>query len=344
MWESRRRLRRAEGAERAGAGGDAAGAGGDRAGRADLRAARQRVPAAVVGAADRAGRARPGTRRAGSPRAARRRARPGGVHARPRRPARRGRVQRHGACESADDGRGAPRRGRRRRAPAPSSCGCPTTRLQALEVEPWIELPLWLPEASFPGHVAGGHRACAGRRLALPADRRDSRRRVGVAARTAASPSSTPGAPSTGRRRWIWRAKKPFWVPDATVRSFALGPGGGLSRCGHNDVPLNGRQDATSSSAAARRLGVRVGHRPERKCRAGQDQGCRAGQGCGAAVLDQGAHGQRTARRQDPVGDLRRACAQVREAAVRGRRSRSRRRTRPSRRARTARSSSPKAG
>jgi 2'-hydroxyisoflavone reductase len=24
-------------------------------------------------------------------------------------------------------------------------------RLQALEVEPWVELPLWLPEAAFPG-------------------------------------------------------------------------------------------------------------------------------------------------------------------------------------------------
>jgi 2'-hydroxyisoflavone reductase len=27
----------------------------------------------------------------------------------------------------------------------------PDERLQALEIEPWIELPLWLPEASFPG-------------------------------------------------------------------------------------------------------------------------------------------------------------------------------------------------
>ena len=34
-----------------------------------------------------------------------------------------------------------------------------------------------------PGHVGGRHRARAGRRAALPADRRDGRRRVGVAAR-----------------------------------------------------------------------------------------------------------------------------------------------------------------
>ena len=62
----RRRLRAAEGGERAGGRGGAARPRRVRARRADLRAARQRVPAAVVGAADRAGRTGAGARRPGA--------------------------------------------------------------------------------------------------------------------------------------------------------------------------------------------------------------------------------------------------------------------------------------
>ena len=51
---------------------------------------------------------------------------------------------------------------------------------QPPSVEPWTELPLWLPRAR---HLAGRHRARPGRRPALPPDRRDRRRRRRLAAR-----------------------------------------------------------------------------------------------------------------------------------------------------------------
>ena len=51
------------------------------------------------------------------------------------------RVQRHRADRADDDGRAA----RRPRA-TPSCAGSPTRRSRPPSVQPWIELPLWLPE------------------------------------------------------------------------------------------------------------------------------------------------------------------------------------------------------
>ena len=116
-----------------------------RARRADRRPARQRLPAAVVGAADRRGRRRcprPATRtgrcrsstRATSPRLARALAE--------QRIARR--LQRHRPDRPDDDGRAA--RGRVAPPAATRRCaGSRTSKLEAAGVEPWMELPLWLP-------------------------------------------------------------------------------------------------------------------------------------------------------------------------------------------------------
>ena len=58
----------------------------------------------------------------------------------------------------------------------------PDERLQAAEAQPWVELPLWIAGGRVPGHLDDRHRARAGVRSALPADRRDGRRRLDVAA------------------------------------------------------------------------------------------------------------------------------------------------------------------
>ena len=77
----------------------------------------------------------------------------------------------------------------------------PDDRLREAGVEPWMELPLWLPEAEFPGTWAGRHRARAGGRAALPAGGRDGRRRVVVAARGRRGRAWTSGGPSTDLSR-----------------------------------------------------------------------------------------------------------------------------------------------
>ncbi len=113
----------------------------DRPRRPDRRPARQRLPPAVVGPADRPGRRRPRSRAPRPPGAGDRRPRPRGLPARPRRAAR-------DAARSTAPGRS----GRRRWAscsPPPGAAELrwiPDETLEKLEVEPWIELPLWLPE------------------------------------------------------------------------------------------------------------------------------------------------------------------------------------------------------
>ena len=56
----------------------------------------------------------------------------------------------------------------------------PDEKLEAAEVEPWIELPLWLPER-FAGTFRVGTERAAGRGPALPPGRRDRRRRPRLA-------------------------------------------------------------------------------------------------------------------------------------------------------------------
>ena len=78
----------------------------------------------------------------------------------------------------------------------------PDEKLEAAEVEPWIELPLWLPER-YRGHLARRHRdarrppACAAARSRRPSPT------SAPGSSTAARRSSTTGAPSTGRRRCL---------------------------------------------------------------------------------------------------------------------------------------------
>ncbi len=179
--DRRRRVRAAEGGQRAGGRGRAAGPVRDRAGRTDLRAARQRVPAPVVGEADRGRRTRARAGRSGAAGTARRRARPRGVDARPRRAADRRRVQRDVAGRHADDGRGARGGGRRdrvgRRARLDPRRAAAGGRGAAVGGAPAVD-----PRGGVPGHLDDRHRARAGVRAALPADRRDGRRRLDVAA------------------------------------------------------------------------------------------------------------------------------------------------------------------
>ena len=225
MWETRRRLRAAEGGERAGGRGGAARPRGGRAGRADLRAARQRVPAAVVGAADRAGRARARARRPGAPRAARRRARPRGVDARPRRAARsraRSTARRPPGAQTMREVLEA--------AVAATGSGAelvwvPDERLQAAEVEPWTELPLWLPEAGFPGTwEVGTERAQAAGLRCRPIA--ETVADVWAWLRDGGEAELDEWRSEHRPPPMKWLANKPFWVADATLPRRA-GPGRG---------------------------------------------------------------------------------------------------------------------
>ena len=129
-----------------------------------------------------------------------RRARPRGLDARPRRAAGGRRLQRHGARRPHDDGRGAGggggghRLGRRARLGARRAAA--GGRRGAVDRAPAVAAG-----GRVPGHLGGRHRARAGVRPALPADRRDGRRRVGRGCATAARTSSTSGGPSTDLRR-----------------------------------------------------------------------------------------------------------------------------------------------
>ena len=120
------------------------------------------------------------------------------------------------AGRHADDGRGARGGGRRHRVGA-ELVWIPDERLQAAEVAAVGGAPAVDPRGGIPGHLDDRHRARAGVRAALPADRRDRRRRLGVAARRRRSRAGrvalrAPPAADAG-----WLARRLFWVSDARL-------------------------------------------------------------------------------------------------------------------------------
>ena len=82
----------------------------------------------------------------------------------------------------------------------------PDDKLEAAEVEPWIELPLWIPER-FAGTFGVDNdarrrrRACAAARSPRPSPT------SAPGSRPAARPNWTTGAPSTARRGCLMRGR-----------------------------------------------------------------------------------------------------------------------------------------